>query len=382
MGFRHCIATVAASVILGVQALPGALAQTPSLVSVIPAGTLPDAREPQVAVSGTGKVLVAYGVKNAIYCSVSGDGGRTYATPVRVAEAGVLALGMRRGPRIAAAGKSVVITAVYGGQGRGRDGDLLAWRSQDGGTSWYGPSKVNDVPGSAREGLHGMAASPQGALTCAWLDLRSKGTKIYAAVSQDGGATWSGNRLVYKSPDGSVCECCHPSVAYDAKGRLYIMWRNWLGGSRDMYLTRSDDGCATFGPAQKLGVGTWPLNACPMDGGSVAVAANGTVTTFWQRDGRMFECVPGSEERVVGPGVQGWASTGVPGTPIVWLERRRGTLMVQSPHQRPTALAESADDPVIASAPNGRGPVVVVFQTMTGGASTIMSAVLAENGPR
>ena len=35
---------------------------------------------------------------------------------------------------------------------------------------------VNDVPDSAREGLHAMAADANGNLFAAWLDLRSKGT--------------------------------------------------------------------------------------------------------------------------------------------------------------------------------------------------------------
>jgi hypothetical protein len=113
-------------------------APAPEALLVTPAGALREAREPQVAVDGSGDVYVTYGAKNALYCSVSKDGGRTYASPVKVAEEGVLSLGMRRGPRIAVSGKTVTITAVYGRQGKGRDGELLAWRSPDGGRSWQG----------------------------------------------------------------------------------------------------------------------------------------------------------------------------------------------------------------------------------------------------
>ncbi len=45
-----------------------------------------------------------------------------------------------------------------------------------------------------------------------WLDLREKGTVLYASKSMDHGETWSKNILVYRSPDGSICECCHPSI--------------------------------------------------------------------------------------------------------------------------------------------------------------------------
>lgn len=342
--------------VLSLTAFGRAMAQNSRIVSVTPAGAFAEAREPQAAVGAAGRVFVTYGMKNAVYCSTSPDSGLTYAAPVKVGEAGVLSLGMQRGPRIAVTDKAVVITAVYGGQGMGRDEDLLAWRSQDQGKTWQGPSRVNDAAGAAREGLSAMAASPEGTLACAWLDLRGKGTKIYAATSKDGGAAWDTNHLVYQSPDGTVCECCHPSVAYDARGRLYVMWRNWLGGSRDMYLTRSEDGGKTFAPAQKLGTGTWPLNACPMDGGAVAIAADGTATTFWQRSGKMYECAPGGTEHVVGGGVQGWMANGAAGVYCVWLERRGGTLMARLSGGSAITLSSGADDPVIVCAPDNSGP--------------------------
>lgn len=375
--FQHLLLAIAA--IWSLSAPEWATAQGSKIIPVTPAGALVEAREPQAAVSVAGRVFVTYGMKNALYCSVSKDGGQTYAAPAKVGEAGVLSLGMRRGPRIAAAGKAVVITAVYGVQGMGRDGDLLAWRSQDEGKTWQGPCKVNDAVGAAREGLHAMAASSTGVLTCAWLDLRTKGTKIYASSSPDGGATRGANPLVYQSPDGTVCERCHPSVAYDTQGRLYVMWRNWLGGSRDMYLARSNDGGKTFTSAQKLGVGTWLLNACPMDSGTISVAANGVVATFWQRKGKMYACVPGGEEREVSGGVQGWTANGAAGAALVWLERRGGTLMAQTLGQPAAMLAYSADDPVVASAPGSSGPTVVVWKTTKDSASAILSVVMSYN---
>ena len=319
---------------------------------------------------------MTYGVDNAIYCTRSNDGGKTFAPSVKVGEAGKLALGMRRGPRIAVAGKSVVITAVYGGKGSGADGDLMAWRSQDSGKSWKIPSRVNDVGGAAREGLHAMAASPDGTLACAWLDLRSKGTKIYAAFSQNGGETWSANRLVYRSLDGTVCECCHPSLAYDSQGRLYVMWRNALGGARDMYLTHSEDGGKTFVPAQKLGTGTWALNACPMDGGAIAINANGAVTTFWRRDRSLYTCVPGQAERLIGTGEQGWVASGMKADCRVWLERHGGNLMMENSGQNTVVLAANAIDPVVVSTPDGKS-AIIVWQTNGDGVSSILSTRIA-----
>jgi hypothetical protein len=181
-----------------------------------------------------------------------------------------MSLGMRRGPRIASSGDAVVITAIGGPQGKGRDGDLIAYRSTDRGKGWQGPIRVNDVDASAREGLHAMTATEDGVLWCVWLDLRAKKTELYASKSLDGGLTWERNRLVYRSPGGSICECCHPSVV--ARGdTVQILFRNSLGGNRDMYLVTSDDAGKTFGEAVRLGDMHWVLNACPMDGGMLAV---------------------------------------------------------------------------------------------------------------
>lgn len=170
-------------------------------------------RQPQLAIDDAGTIHVAFGQKNVVFYSQSRDGGKTFHKASPLPETSVMALGMRRGPRIAAAADSICISFVGGKQGKGKDSDVLAFNSIDGGQSWNGPVAVNEVTGSGREGLHAMAAGERGAMCCVWLDLRDSKTEIYSAVSKDGGKSWGTNICVYRSPDGSVCECCHPSVA-------------------------------------------------------------------------------------------------------------------------------------------------------------------------
>lgn len=334
-----------------------------------------EGKQPQVAVDPRGRIYIAFGTGSAVRLAASSDGGRSFAATT-VGTVGSLALGMRRGPRVVATEDSVVVTAIGGTEGKGRDGDLLAWRSADGGKTWAGPTRVNAVLGSAREGLHGMAAGPENRVFCTWLDLRNKQTEIYGSLSKDGGATWDPDVLVYRSPDGSVCECCHPSAAFGPDGSLHVMWRNSLEGARDLYLSSSPDGGKTFRPAEKLGRGTWPLDACPMDGGAVAAGPNGRVETAWMRQGAMFAATPGEPERRIGPGVQGWTAFGPGGAFTVWLEKRPGRLLLLAPDSTtPSTLAGRAGDPVVASAPGGRGPVVAAWEVRdeTGG---IAAAVL------
>ncbi len=277
-------------------------------IRLAPIGPGAPAHEPQIAANSS-MVVLTFGAGQSIYFSSSRDGGASFSEPAKVADAGILPLSRHRGPRIALAGNTIVITAVAGkkpeegphAHGLPTDGDLLVWRSRDGGKTWSRGKAINDVPASATEGLHTLASDGKGTLFAAWLDKRgAKGTRLYSSRSTDAGLTWSRNIAVYESPDGSICECCHPSAAIDAAGKLLVMWRNELGGSRDMYLAESLDG-RSFSTPQKLGNGTWHLNACPMDGGGLAVSSARTLTA-WRRDSNVFLAEPGQPERQVGTG--------------------------------------------------------------------------------
>jgi hypothetical protein len=356
--------------------LPGP-ARADGPIDAVPAKTFPRAQQPQLAVSPAGKVYLVFGSANAVYCAASADG-KAFAEPVKVGSAGALALGMRRGPRVAATDKAVVVTAIGGKAGRGRDEDLLAWRSADGGKTWKGPVTVNSVSASAREGLHHMTVAPDGTVFCTWLDLRAKKTEVYGATSADGGATWKNERLVYKSPDGSVCECCQPQVAYDAKGTLHVMWRNQLKGARDMYAASSKDHGKTFTKAAKLGRGTWPLKACPMDGGGLATAEGRELVTVWRRDKEVFRASPGQAEESLGKGEQPWAAAGPGGAFLVWVAARPGAVMLLRPDKaKAEKLAERGWDPVVAAPVSGKGPVVAAWEEGRPGAKRVRATVLS-----
>jgi hypothetical protein len=288
-----------------------------------PMGPDAPAREPQLAARGQVVALV-FGAGNTIYFTQSRDAGKTFLSPVKVAESGVIPLSRHRGPRIAFSGSAIVITAVTGrtlaegphAHGLPADGNLTAWRSSDGGKTWSKGVTINDAAGAAQEGLHGLAADDKGRLFAAWLDKRGGGTQLYGSYSNDGGATWSKNVLIYASPEGTICECCHPSVGFDSNGTLLVMYRNWLEGSRDMYLARSSDG-ARFSPAEKLGMQTWKLNACPMDGGGLAVSGK-SVVTAWRREHTLFLDRPGEPETAIGDGTDVAIAAGGDGVFAIW----------------------------------------------------------------
>jgi hypothetical protein len=364
-----------------------ALLSSLSVVLAMPEG----AREPQVAVGeraisepggppgrvprsrSRASVFVSSGTRDGIYVCSSDDSGATFGPATRVATVGVLSLGMRRGPRIAVSNGSVVVTAIAGEQGGGRDGDLLCWRSIDNGRTWSAGSRINATVGSAREGLHAMAAGIGTDLFCAWIDLSDGSPRIFGSFSPHAGARWNAPKPVSREGD-RICPCCHPSVAIDAKGKVWVMWRGDVDGARDMLVASSEDHGETFSAPAKIGTGTWKLDVCPMDGGSMS-AALGRTTTVWRRDHTVFRAEPAGEEIRLGEGEQPWITAGPLGFYCAWLERRGGALELWSTgRDAPVRLDEHANDPAIASSESAYAPVIAVWESGEGDRPKIVAA--------
>lgn len=324
-------------------------------------------KQPQVAIGSDDRVHVVFGLGDSVQYAQSADKGATFDKATAAFQIPNMSLGMRRGPRIVATGNSLVVTAVGGKHGKGKDGDVLSWRSSDGGKSWAGPVRVNDVADSAREGLHAMASSDDGQIWCVWLDLRNKSTEIFASRSVDGGASWEPNILVYRSPDGSVCQCCHPSVIVVGK-RLVIMFRNLIDGNRDMYVTSSEDSGKSFSPAVKLGHGTWHLDACPMDGGMLAAGADGLIETAWRRDDKIYAVAgPDKAEVMVGRGQQPWIAATKSEAFIVWTTGREGDLILHASRSHGARkIATGARDPMIVASSQKPSPVFCCWEEKHG----------------
>jgi hypothetical protein len=329
--------------------------------------------QPQIATDGR-TVGVAFGSSEGVYFVRSADGGKTFAKPVLVAK-GKAMLGRHRGPRIAMTPGAIVISAIlrknaaatashnhHGGAGSAAakaapshstpDGDLYSWSSTDGGETWSGGNKINDVQDSAAEGLHAMGAGG-GIVFSTWLDLRSKGTRLYGSVSKDGGKTWSKNMLVYESPSGTICQCCHPSVIVDSKGNITVMFRNSLAGSRDMYALRSTNRGESFSAAQKMGEGTWVLNACPMDGGGLAINDKGETISVWRRDKDIYLAAGGGAEKKLGSGKDPAIAIGRAGHYVAWTAD--STIQLISPtKQAPATLSNEGAYPQLLALPDGK----------------------------
>ena len=342
-----------------VAALAPTLNATP--VEILPAH-LRGAVQPQIAITPSGRVHVVFGKDNAIFHTTSPDG-RAFSTPVKIGELEKLALRMRRGPRVSATDKLVLVTAISHA-----DGNVHAWTSSDDGGTWTESAPLNTEPKSAREGLHSIAGDGRGLVAAVWLDLGGGGTEIHSRISRDGGATWGKDASIYQSPDGHVCECCVPNVAIGPRGEIAAMWRNWLGGSRDLYTTISHDEGRTFSAAQKLGTGTWKLTGCPMDGGSIAFSPAGDWLAAWRRERTVFSSEVAAPEKLLAEnGTQPIVAFAGKAPLLLW--ESGGALMLQRGIATPSRFAEFAASAAIVSGP---ATATVVWESGADGLKTLL----------
>ncbi|MGC3947603.1 MAG: hypothetical protein QM762_24375 [Chryseolinea sp.] len=262
--------------------------------------------EPQLSVDTKGQIRLVYGKADQIFYSTSNDNGKSFSSPQLVAEVSQMHLGMTRGPQLATSTDYSLVTAMD------KEGNIHSFRLDHKSGKWQKLANVNDVQGSAPEGLMSISADDKNNFYAVWLDLREdrKNNVCFSSLTN---TKWSANKFAYKSPESHVCECCKPSIV--AKGNtISIMFRNWLKGSRDLYITTSSNGGQTFPDAQKLGKGTWPLEGCPMDGGGFSVDSNNQIHTAWQRDGVVYYSLPGLPEQRIADG----RHVGMNGSLITW----------------------------------------------------------------
>lgn len=289
---------------------------------------------PAVGTDPTGGVHVVFGRGQTILYTTSADG-NTFTKPISVDSLPGLHLGASRGPQIAATTKSVVITAID------KAGNVWAYILDRSTGRWQNRVHVTDTSDVAKEGFVALAAGPDNSYNAVWLDLRgNRRNKLAGTRSTDGGRTWLKNQVLYQSPDGTICECCQLSVV-SQRNNVAIMFRNFLNGSRDMYLLTSADGGQTFGKAEKMGEGTWKLNACPMDGGGLFMASDGTVSTVWRRADKLFTARPNRPETELATGKNAKIVTTNKGDYVVF--QQAGQLWTIRPGQaQPVSIGEGA----------------------------------------
>jgi hypothetical protein len=219
------------------------------------------------------------------------------------------------------------------------------------------------------------------------------------AFSDDGGATWERERLLYRSPDGTICECCPPAVSFDPRsGEALVSFRNWLGGNRDPYLLRlaphaaaPEAAAATADGALQLGKEHWPLLGCPVAGPSVAATLSGRALGFWRRQATLYAAEPGRSEVAVAEGREALVAAGGAGLHLLWTDTEGGLRIAHAPDGPDASFSGDALQPqslgrgfnaALAGAPDGRGPVLAVWESGEPGPANLRFAVVSERSAR
>jgi hypothetical protein len=130
------------------------------------------------------------------------------------------------------------------------------------------------------------------------------------------------------------------------------MWRNALHGDRDMYTAVSHDGGRSFDAASKLGEGSWRLDACPMDGGGIAVAPNGKRTTVFRRQQEVLLTAEGQPETPIATGKDPAIAATVHGIFLAW-SGPQGLLARVPGNSEPLPLDPGGSFPQLIALPDG-----------------------------
>lgn len=200
----------------------------------------------------------------------SGDGGATWAEPVEIA-IGVAPHGQARHAELQLAAQGDQLLAAWSTAGSGfmGGGPIATAISHDGGRSWSRGDNPADDGSDKGHNFIDLAGDGAGRFHAVWLDGRSGKQGLIHAASDGGGRSWSANRIL----DPRTCECCWNTVVADSSGGVFVLYRRHQ--PRDLAVIASGDLGASWGEAVPLGGFNWDIDACPHNGGGLALTGMG-----------------------------------------------------------------------------------------------------------
>ncbi|MGE0406367.1 MAG: sialidase family protein [Candidatus Korobacteraceae bacterium] len=247
------------------------------------------ARNPKLAITPAGVLfLLAAGNEQGqtrLFFAMSHDGGDTFMPPVAVSEPGEQVSSHGQNSPSLAIGATEIYAVWEQMQTEGPN-KLMFPRSLSFGHSFEKPIRVTDKQTPSFNGFSTLGVAPTGDVYVAWLDGRDADAQpgtfsIYLAKSTDRGASFGPNVRVGQT----ACPCCRPTLAFGSNGQILVIWRKVFAGDiRDMVVSSSSDGGASFAAPVRVAEDNWKLSGCPESGPAVAVKG-GTVYVVWYSEG-------------------------------------------------------------------------------------------------
>ncbi len=249
------------------------------------------ARDPRLAVraaSGSVYLMAVHQMQGGARLGLmrSNDGGDSFAPPEYISEEGARVSSHGENSPSFAFGLGREQYALFEQMAPGGLTDLMFARAPIG-HGWEKPNKITDKKKPSANVFSGLAVSPRCSVHAVWLDQRDRknlppGTaSVYIASSFDRGATFGPNISVVEG----VCPCCRPSLAFGAKGEIYVSWRHvFEGNERDIAVAVSTDDAKSFSTPVRVSPDGWKVQGCPHSGAEM-IQRDDRLYVTWYSDG-------------------------------------------------------------------------------------------------
>ena len=222
----------------------------------------------------------------------SADLGRSWSAPRPLEIGGELpSADGENHPKIAFGPRGQVVVAYTRPLSKPFTGEIRLLHSSDGGAHFSAPATVHQDRQEITHRFESIAFDATGRLHVVWIDKRDMELAKKAGRDYAGAAIY---RAV--SSDGGAsfggdikvadhsCECCRIALARDASGQIGALWRHvWPSEQRDPGFARLVDGAQPV----RAGEDRWKVSGCPHHGGSLVSARDGGWHSVWfgVRDG-------------------------------------------------------------------------------------------------
>jgi hypothetical protein len=220
--------------------------------------------------------------------SWSEDEGKSFSSPVAVTqEPENIAIDGENRPKIAVARDGTVLVTWTQSLPQKYSGNIRFTRSTDGGRTFSRPLTLNEDERVTSHRFDSLAIDGEGRVVVAWLDARDRdgarergddyvGVSLYSTQSFNNGESFGRNRSFQKH----TCECCRTSLIWTKEGPV-VLWRNIFGtNTRDFAIANLDKG-----GVRRVTRDEWQIDACPHNGGGLAVDRRGQLHLVWFTNG-------------------------------------------------------------------------------------------------
>ena len=238
-----------------------------------------------------GKLFLAWTAGGVVSVAHSGDLGKSFTPPVKIAEHGKsLDTGSDARPQIVINQQGHVFLAYAFFKDSNWNAQINTARSNDGGQTFTIPSSL--IQDGASQRFPSVLIRPDNAIFISWIDKRlvaaakqggekRLGGSIVYANSRDDGKTFSPEQIANESS----CECCRIGASLDPQSQPVIVYRAiFPGGIRDQASQVISAGGAD--PVRRVSDDDWKTDACPHHGPSIAVSGTGKFHVVWYTQGK------------------------------------------------------------------------------------------------